>query len=98
MKQARDTLDVIRLMIRALLASAFLSASAHAHDGMPGMTDAPRTGKLGTVSFGNSCQPRVKAEFNRGVALLHSFWLDEATRSFEKVRSEERRVGKECRP
>jgi hypothetical protein len=46
---------------------------------MPGMTDAPSTGKQGAVSFDNSCQPRVKAEFNRGVALLHSFWLDEAT-------------------
>jgi tetratricopeptide (TPR) repeat protein len=37
---------------------------------------------LGSVSFQTSCKPRVKEEFNRAVALLHSFWLDEAERTF----------------
>src|SRR5215470_16109346 len=34
--------------------------------------------KLGTVDFEISCVPRVTADFNRGVALLHSFWHDQA--------------------
>src|SRR5437879_6018745 len=59
--------------------------SAHAHDRMAGMTNMPGTERIGTVSFENSCKPSVKAHFNRGVALLHSFWLDEAERTFEEV-------------
>jgi tetratricopeptide (TPR) repeat protein len=40
---------------------------------------------LGTVSFETSCKPQVKTDFYRGVALLHSFWHDEAARTFERV-------------
>jgi tetratricopeptide (TPR) repeat protein len=40
---------------------------------------------LGSVSFQTSCKPQVKEEFNRAVALLHSFWLDEAERMFKVV-------------
>jgi tetratricopeptide (TPR) repeat protein len=40
---------------------------------------------LGSVSFGTSCKPQVKQDFNRAVALLHSFWLDEAERTFKAV-------------
>ena len=40
---------------------------------------------LGPVSFQISCKARVKEEFNRAVALLHSFWLDAAERSFKAV-------------
>jgi tetratricopeptide (TPR) repeat protein len=40
---------------------------------------------LGSVSFQTSCKPRVSKEFNRAVALLHSFWLDEAERTFKAV-------------
>jgi tetratricopeptide (TPR) repeat protein len=60
-------------------------AIACAHEGMPGMSDMPGSERLGTVAFENSCKPGVKADFNRAVALLHSFWLDEAQRTFEKV-------------
>ena len=41
--------------------------------------------RLGSVSFNISCKPQVKAEFNRGIALLHSFWLNEAGKSFGNV-------------
>jgi tetratricopeptide (TPR) repeat protein len=40
---------------------------------------------LGSVSFQTSCKPQVKEQFNRAVALLHSFWLDEAERTFKTV-------------
>jgi tetratricopeptide (TPR) repeat protein len=40
---------------------------------------------LGSVSFRTSCKPQVKEQFNLAVALLHSFWLDEAERTFKAV-------------
>ena len=40
---------------------------------------------LGSVSFQTSCKPKVKEEFNRAIALLHSFWLDEAEKTFKAV-------------
>ncbi|MGI8959053.1 MAG: hypothetical protein ACR2IV_04670 [Bryobacteraceae bacterium] len=41
--------------------------------------------KLGTISFPTSCAASVQTSFERGVALLHSFWYDEAERQFKKV-------------
>jgi Tfp pilus assembly protein PilF len=41
--------------------------------------------KLGTVHFETSCSPAVRADFDRGVALLHSFEFGPATASFNKV-------------
>jgi hypothetical protein len=43
--------------------------------------------RLGSVSFNISCKPQVKAEFNRGTVLPHSFWFDEAGKSFGNVAS-----------
>jgi len=40
---------------------------------------------LGAVSFPVSCSPPVRASFNRGVALLHDFWYEEARPQFEKI-------------
>ena len=40
---------------------------------------------LGSVTFQTSCKPQVKQQFNRAVALLHSFWLDEAEKVFKAV-------------
>ena len=42
-------------------------------------------GRLGTVHFPTSCAPAVQKEFDRGVALLHSFWFSAAIKSFEGV-------------
>ena len=41
--------------------------------------------KLGNVSFSTSCAPEVQKQFQRGVAMLHSFWYEEASRAFEEV-------------
>jgi len=57
-------------------------ANAHSHDEMAGM---PAPQKLGSVSFETSCKPAVHADFNRGVALLHSFWITAARDEFEHV-------------
>jgi tetratricopeptide (TPR) repeat protein len=41
--------------------------------------------KLGKVSFPTSCDPKVQADFERGVAMLHSYWFLYARRTFEGV-------------
>ena len=41
--------------------------------------------QLGTVSFPTSCSPAVQAEFQRGVALLHSFAYSAAESTFRAV-------------
>jgi tetratricopeptide (TPR) repeat protein len=41
--------------------------------------------KLGTVSFPTSCSASVQKPVERGVALLHSFWYDEADKQFKQV-------------
>ena len=49
---------------------------------------APEPGDLraaGKVTFPISCPPSVQSEFARGVALLHSFFYEEARRVFTSV-------------
>jgi hypothetical protein len=41
--------------------------------------------KLGSVSFPTSCAPAVQKQFQRGVAMMHSFWYEEAERTFNQV-------------
>lgn len=41
--------------------------------------------QLGTVNFPVSCAASVQKPFARGVALLHSFWYDEARKEFEQI-------------
>jgi len=41
--------------------------------------------QLGTVHFPVSCAPAVQKPFERGVALLHSFWYEEAEKEFEQI-------------
>lgn len=52
-------------------------AQEHAH---PKTTD-----QFGTVTFTTSCSPAVAPQFNRGVALLHSFEFGESIRTFNSV-------------
>jgi hypothetical protein len=50
--------------------------------------DAPRGApreKLGEVNFPVSCNAAAQKEFNRAMALFHSFWFDPAIKSFSKV-------------
>jgi tetratricopeptide (TPR) repeat protein len=41
--------------------------------------------KLGQVRFPTSCDPAVQPLFERGVALLHSFWFPEGMKTFQEV-------------
>ena len=61
-------------------ARAQQESHSHAHQDSP-----PSIGELGKVDFPTSCAPVVQKSFERGVALLHSFWYEEAQAQFEDV-------------
>jgi tetratricopeptide (TPR) repeat protein len=70
----------------SLFVCSILSAVLHADEGHHHSMTAE---ELGTVHFETSCSPKVEADFNRGVALLHSFWYEEADKTFRKVAKED---------
>jgi tetratricopeptide (TPR) repeat protein len=49
------------------------------------MRDAAAAEQLGKVSFPTSCDAKVQAQFERGVAMLHSYWFINARKTFEAV-------------
>ena len=44
-----------------------------------------QSGPLGKVGFPTSCDPKVQPLFERGVAMLHSFWYSAAEKTFRDV-------------
>jgi tetratricopeptide (TPR) repeat protein len=65
--------------IAALLLTSGLAVAHEEHAGHAGQ------GKVGEVSFANSCAPAVQADFARGVAMLHSFWYSAGEQTFRDV-------------
>jgi hypothetical protein len=59
------------------LLTAVAVAQDHDHSASPG--------RLGRVHFDTTCAPAVRADFDRGVAQLHSFWFSAAIDSFNSV-------------
>jgi tetratricopeptide (TPR) repeat protein len=41
--------------------------------------------KLGKVSFPTSCNRKMQAQFDRAVAMLHSFWFQQGEKAFREV-------------
>ena len=82
MNFAMRCLLVLSIVLCWSLASSVFADESHHHS----MTAE----ELGTVHFQTSCSPKVEADFNRGVALLHSFWYEEAEKTFNKVAREDR--------
>jgi hypothetical protein len=64
----------MRLTLASLLTLVSLAAPAAQHHD-----------QLGTVTFPTSCAPLVQEEFNRGVAMLHSYWFNYAGKTFRHV-------------
>jgi hypothetical protein len=50
-----------------------------------GVAQEKATERLGKVTFPTSCDPKVQAQFERGVAMLHSYWFTEAGKVFDAV-------------
>jgi tetratricopeptide (TPR) repeat protein len=74
MVNARVGVVAVGCVLAVALAQSALAAAAVGTDE-----------RLGTVSFPVSCAPAVQASFNRGVALLHDFWYEEARPQFERI-------------
>src|SRR5215208_1689094 len=43
------------------------------------------TAQLGSVQFVTTCNPAVQADFNRAVAMYHSFWWEPAREAFSAI-------------
>ncbi len=63
------------------IALAGLLPVANAQD----LDHSEATGHLGSVHFSTSCNPSVGATFDRGIALLHSFWFSASIETFNEV-------------
>ena len=44
--------------------------------------EAGAPGDIGRVAFATSCNAKAQVEFEKGMALLHSFWYEEAAKEF----------------
>ena len=73
-----------RVFLIVLLIPSFSLAAQEAHD-----HNAPE--KLGKVSFPITCMPAVQQQFDRGVALLHSFAYTAAENVFQGVAEQDPR-------
>jgi hypothetical protein len=70
---------LVLLLLLPAVAPAGLADEPHQHE-----HGAPPE-KLGKVDFATSCSEAVLPQFERGVALLHSFWYDAAEKAFLDV-------------
>ena len=69
------------LALSSPLATGGQSHDAHDHAASGGRPPE----LLGKVSFPTSCNAEVQAQFERGVALLHSFWFGEGLKAFTAI-------------
>ena len=65
----------IRTIVTAIAITLAGVMVSHAHD----------EDDLGSVRFPTSCSPQVQAEFERGVAMLHSYWFSYAGKTFKAI-------------
>ncbi|MGB8473821.1 MAG: tetratricopeptide repeat protein [Candidatus Acidiferrum sp.] len=72
---------VLRILLITLpVCAVFVPAAAAQHKHAPTTSIA-----LGTVDFPTSCAPAIQSDFNRAVALLHSFWYKKSEESFAAI-------------
>jgi hypothetical protein len=64
--------------------SAFLAA-----DDEPHHHEELNEAQLGTVHFPSSCAAAVQRPIERGVAMLHSFWYEEAEKEFQQIEKDD---------
>ena len=76
----------VKLIAAILLVSAAPCSMAQEHEHGSGE-------KLGSVTFATSCMPAAQKEFNRAVALLHSFQFSRAIEGFNAVIAEDATCG-----
>jgi tetratricopeptide (TPR) repeat protein len=67
--------------ITTLVTTILLLAPTPAHP----QADHHHAETLGTVTFATSCNPKVQPQFNRAVALMHSFQFQNAIEAFDAI-------------
>jgi tetratricopeptide (TPR) repeat protein len=79
-------MKILALSLIALTSVPGMAQMAMDHmDHSAKSADGATPERLGTVIFSVSCAASVQAPFNRGVALLHDFWYEEAQRQFNEI-------------
>lgn len=69
-----------QISLRSALLASVLTISL-----VPTALQAQAVGKVGEVGFPVSCSAEAQQQFTRAVALLHSFWYEEAVKAFTGV-------------
>ncbi|HKW16242.1 MAG TPA: tetratricopeptide repeat protein [Terriglobales bacterium] len=65
------------------------SLFAIADDDEPHHHEELTEAQVGTVHFSSSCQAAVQEPIERGVAMLHSFWYEEAEKEFQQIEKDD---------
>jgi tetratricopeptide (TPR) repeat protein len=78
--RSHDMKPIWKFIAAALAVMASLPTLAHDADEPAGKPE-----QLGEVHFSVACSAAAQTEFNRGMALFHSFWFNPAIASFSKV-------------
>jgi tetratricopeptide (TPR) repeat protein len=72
-----------------LLLAAFLLVTAPVFADQDHQHGPTGLEKLGKVNFPTSCSAKAQPQFERAVAMLHSFWYEEAAKAFAQIASAE---------
>ncbi|MGA8940761.1 MAG: hypothetical protein WB439_16480 [Acidobacteriaceae bacterium] len=82
MKTSCTTFSLLPVVLSLMVAAPLVAQSV---SGVSMATPAQMQERLGTVDFPVSCGAEVQPYFNRGVALQHDFWYEEAQAQFERI-------------
>jgi hypothetical protein len=75
-------MKILAIAVLLCLPSLVFADEAHHHEDL---TEA----QLGTVHFPSSCSVAMQKPIQRGVAMLHSFWYEEAEKEFEQIEKDD---------
>jgi tetratricopeptide (TPR) repeat protein len=84
------TKPLIWVLVMVLAVATSEAWAQHSEHGTPQRTPPE---KLGEVNFPVSCNAAAQKDFNRAMALFHSFWFEPAKESFAKVPEHDRECG-----
>ena len=73
------------IFFAATVTALYSIQPAFAHEGSASALGRKPPEQLGKVHFHNSCVPAVQLRFERAMALLHSFWANDAIKEFNAV-------------
>ena len=74
-----------RLFLIASLFAGLVASGAFAHQPDASAQRKPQGERLGKVLFKTSCTPEAQKEFERALAMLHSFYFPETVKTFTRV-------------